>query len=161
MRPMVRILPGGLVTLVLVAASACQPAPREAAPDVEAIRAAIEEVNAAGEALFASRDVAALADRIYTADATILPPGAAAISGRDAIADFWSGALEEMAVTGVDLSTDQLVPLSSTSAYEIGHAVIETEGGSAVSNYVVIWQRGDDGAWRWRVDIWNAAPSGG
>ncbi|NIP60886.1 MAG: DUF4440 domain-containing protein [Gemmatimonadetes bacterium] len=161
MRRTTRALTSGAALVLLVGVPGCRPVEQEAAPDAESVRQGIEEANMAAEDLFAAGDMVAAAARIYTEDATILPPGGPVISGRSAIADFWSGATEQMGASAVDLVTDELVPLTSDAAYEIGHAVIETDGGPVEVKYVVIWRRGDDGLWRWHVDIWNEPPPQG
>lgn len=94
-------------------------------------------------------------------DAVILPPGAPKMTGHAAIQGFWSSAAEQLGLTGVCLETEEVVQAGPDMAYEIGTGVLETEQGSSEAKYVVIWRRGDDGQWRWHVDIWNEKPSEG
>ncbi len=101
------------------------------------------------------RDVSAL-DRIYTADARILPPGAPMISGRENIKTFWQGAIEAMNVRAVKLETVSFEALGETGI-EIGRATLEFAAAGAPSatvKYVVVWKL-EDGLWKWHVDIWN------
>jgi ketosteroid isomerase-like protein len=103
----------------------------------------------------AKRDVSAL-DRVYTADARILPPGAPMISGRENIKVFWRSAIEAMNVRAVKLETVSFEALGDTGI-EIGRATLELVASGAPSatvKYVVIWKR-EDGSWKWSVDIWN------
>jgi len=103
----------------------------------------------------AKRNIDAL-DRVYTAAARILPPGAEMVNGRENIKAFWRGAIEALNVAACRLETVD-VELIGDTAYEIGRATIEfaTAGAAPlVGKYVVIWKR-EGGAWKWAVDIWN------
>ena len=97
-------------------------------------------------------------ERVYTRDARILPPDAPMIQGRDAIAQFWTGAAQQLGITAVALSTVDLHPLGD-GAYEVGRGTLTLGGGQqVVAKYVVIWRQ-EDGRWRWHVDIWNMEPA--
>ena len=101
------------------------------------------------------RDTAAL-DRVYTANARILPPGSEMVTGRENIKAFWRGAIESLDVSSVKLETVDFQPLGDTGI-EIGRATLVFRAATAapaVMKYVVIWKR-EDGAWKWDVDIWN------
>ncbi len=94
-----------------------------------------------------------LLDKVYTANATILPPGGAMTQGRAAIKEFWKGAIAAMGVTAAKLSTVR-AEMTGDSVVEIGKADL-TAGGAVVEvKYVVHWKQ-EDGAWKWHVDIWN------
>jgi ketosteroid isomerase-like protein len=102
-----------------------------------------------------NRDVNAL-DRVYTADARILPPGAEMISGRENIKVFWHNAIEAMNVRSVKLETVDFEAHGETGI-EIGRATLEFASAGAppaTVKYVVIWKQ-EDGTWKWHVDIWN------
>ena len=93
-------------------------------------------------------------DRIYTAQARVLPPGAPMIQGREQIKAFWGQAL-----TGMGLVSAKLILVDAEEAgevvIEIGRAVLSLAGGQTVSvKYVVHWKQ-EDGAWKWHTDIWN------
>jgi ketosteroid isomerase-like protein len=110
----------------------------------------IFEIEVAGK-----RDVSAL-DRVYTADARILPPGAPMISGRENIKTFWRSAIEAMNVRSVKLETVSFEALGDTGI-EIGRAILEFAAPGtppATVKYVVMWKL-EDGSWKWHVDIWN------
>jgi ketosteroid isomerase-like protein len=92
-------------------------------------------------------------DRIYTADATVLPPGAPMIVGRENIRGFWQTAIEAMNATGGALNTLSL-EVHDDTAVEIGRATIESAGPTLEVKYVVVWKR-EDGAWKLHIDIWN------
>ena len=99
------------------------------------------------------RNYAAL-DRIYTADARILPPGAPMIIGRENLRGFWQTAVVAMNPTGGGLESLSLEVLGDT-AVEIGRATLESQQGTMDVKYVVIWKR-EDNAWKWHIDIWNS-----
>ena len=132
----------------------------EVVPDEAAIRQGIDETNRAAEQAIAAGDVAGFVQQTYTDDATILPPDAPVITGHEGIEQFWSSAGQQLGLTGVRLETQEVVPLGADAAYEVGLGTLETAQGPMQAKYVVIWKRGDDGRWRWHVDIWNAMPAG-
>lgn len=121
------------------------------------VRQEIDRVNAQFSEAF-NRGDAAGAVSVYREDATILPPGAALIRGRQGIQQFWQGAMN-MGIRAVDLQTETL-QVEGNMASEIGRATltIQPEGGQEATQtvkYVVVWNR-DGGAWRWAIDIWNS-----
>ena len=122
------------------------------------VKAAIEERGKAFEQAYNSGDAAGLAD-LYTEDAAILPPGAARAEGREAIAEFWGGAMEQ-GLSNLDLTTVE-VEAAGDMAAEIGTltATAPAAEGSNQSEiagkYLVVWKRGEDGTWRLHRDIWN------
>jgi ketosteroid isomerase-like protein len=123
-------------------------------PVPDAIAAAMRQTND----LFCSevgakRNVEAL-DRVYTANARILPPGAPMIEGRAAIKGFWAQAIAGMDVKSCTLATVH-AEQTADSVVEIGRAEIHTNGGATVAvKYVVHWKQ-EDGQWKWATDIWN------
>ena len=129
------------------------------APTASEIRSGMAITNDLFNAeVFGKRNFDAL-DRIYTADARILPPGAPMISGRDAIKNFWSGMIQSAHATSAVLVSDDVV-LAGNGAVEIGHATLTVEppGQSAAQmqvKYVVFW-REEDSRWKWHIDIWNS-----
>ena len=93
-------------------------------------------------------------ERVYTRDATILPPGAAMTTGREQIIAFWMQAAAELGVTAVALRTVS-IESSGDTAYEIGRAEITRAKAEPIAvKYVVVWKQ-EDGVWKWHVDIWN------
>ena len=114
---------------------------------------AIAAVNRKFEEAVGRGDIAAACE-VYTQDAHLLPPDAAMVTGRGAIQKFWEQAAGVLGLNRVELKTIQLT-MSGNTAYEIGEAVLGLQSGSATAKYVVVWQRGVSGEWRWAVDIWN------
>lgn len=107
--------------------------------------------------VFGRRNMAAL-DDIYTADASILPPGSPMISGREAIKKFWSDLIQAANAKSALLSSVEVIP-ASDGLLEIGRATltIMPEGQSETQmdvKYVVFWRQ-ENGLWKWHVDIWN------
>jgi ketosteroid isomerase-like protein len=95
-------------------------------------------------------------DRIYTANARILPPGAPMMSGRENIKAFWRAAIDSLNVAAVRLETIDF-DLHGDTAVEIGRATLSfatPNAPEATGKYVVIWKQ-EDGVWKWDVDIWN------
>jgi ketosteroid isomerase-like protein len=107
--------------------------------------------------VFARHNFDAL-DQICTANARILPPGAAMISGRESIKDFWSGMIRSVNAKSAVLVSDEVLS-TGDGAVKIGHATLTVEPpGQATAQmevkYVVFWKQ-EDGRWKWHIDIWN------
>jgi ketosteroid isomerase-like protein len=107
--------------------------------------------------VFQNRNFDAL-DQIYTADASILPPGAPLVSGRPAIKAFWSSLIAAANAKSAVLSSIDVMA-AGDGIVEIGSAqlTIEPEGQGATGvelKYVVYWRQ-EDARWKWHVDIWN------
>ncbi len=99
------------------------------------------------------RDMEAL-DRVYTADAQILPPGAELIQGLSGIKSFWS-----QAIKGLDVKAATLATVSADKCgdgvLEIGRAELTLGNDQVVPlKYLVHWKNESE-AWKWHVDIWN------
>jgi ketosteroid isomerase-like protein len=103
----------------------------------------------------AKRNIEAL-DRVYTADARILPPGAEMVSGRANIKNFWRSVIEGFNVASAKLETVDFQAVGD-AGFEIGRGSLHFAAPGSqpmIVKYVVIWKR-EDGAWKWHVDIWN------
>lgn len=111
--------------------------------------------NDAFEASFPKKDSAGLA-ALYTPDALLLPPGAAEITGKEAIQTFWQGAMD-MGVAAAKLTTQDAEEHSNT-AIEVGHFALSGADGSTLDygKYIVIWKR-HEGQWHLHRDIWNSS----
>ncbi|SRR6266567_4131603 len=105
------------------------------------------------EEVVAKGDFDALA-RVYTKNATILPPAAEIIAGLGPIQEFWKQAAVALGVKSLRLHSVSVEVLGDT-AYEIGRAEITTAADPMSVKYVVIWKQ-EGGSWKWHVDIWNA-----
>lgn len=123
------------------------------------IRKKIDAVNKGFVEAFNRGDLAA-AMRVYTEDATILPPNTEMIKGKKAITAYWQGALN-MGVKEAHLETLEVTPMGEEAACEIGKYVlkIHPEGGQAFTDrgkYMMIWKL-VDGSWKWDSDAWNSS----
>lgn len=125
------------------------------------VEAAIKAQNAAWAAAYNAGDAAAVA-ALYEADAILMPPGVANVVGPVDI----EAAVARMfgASKGFRLVTEKVIE-AGDYAIEVGHAhltAIAADGSesSARAKYVVAWHKGDDGAWRFAVDMFgpDAAP---
>ena len=102
-------------------------------------------------------DTATLAE-LYTADATLLPPAAAPLSGREAIRRFWQAGIDA-GIVAIRLDAARL-DLDTWLAYELGgyELRLEPQGSTAIvdrGSYLVVHSRKDDGSWRRRVEIFT------
>ena len=117
--------------------------------------AEIVAANDTFEAKFAAGDAAGVAS-LYTDDGQILPPNGEAMSGHEAIAAFWGGAMAS-GVAGITLTTVEVEQHGDT-AIEVGTGeVLDADGNVLDSlNIIVIWKQ-VDGAWKLHRDIWNSS----
>ena len=120
-------------------------------------RKGIEEACAKYTKAIQEANVAGVID-VYTADATILPPGGEMVKGKQAIEEvyknFFRIGMKDVTFTIIEVGG------SSDIAYEIGKTKvrIQPEGQAAIidsTRYLVIWKRQADGAWKVHVDIYN------
>lgn len=121
------------------------------------ISEAIQTGNNNFMAAFGRGDAAGVA-ACYTADARLLPPGGAPMTGTPDIATFWQGAMS-MGIKAAKLETLH-VEERGDLAIEVGQytLAIQPDGGAAmtdVGKYVVVW-KDDGGAWKLHIDIWNS-----
>ncbi|MFW6078976.1 MAG: YybH family protein [Gemmatimonadota bacterium] len=130
----------------------------------EAVRA-IERRGAEWVDAARREDADALA-ALYTEDAVLLPPGAEALSGREAIRAMFADQFARFDGE-YDFRTEEIV-VRDDLAYRWGgyRAAIEVPGGEAMrldDSFIEIWRRGADGEWRIARDIWNhdVPPPGG
>lgn len=117
-------------------------------------KATIQSLNDQFARAFNTGDIPAVAAH-YTEDATVLPPGAEMVMGRDAILAFWKSAAEQ--IGDIKLTAVDVKPLGSNAAREIGTFSLRTKGSQSqevAGKYVVVWEKvGAD--WKLATDIWN------
>lgn len=129
-----------------------------AQPALQQIRRGMAETNELfNTEVFGKRNFEAL-DRIYAADARILPPGASMISGRNGIKEFWSNLIQSVNAKSAVLESIDVIP-AGDGAIEIGRARLTVASEGHAQNemevkYVVHWKQ-EDGRWKWNIDIWN------
>jgi uncharacterized protein (TIGR02246 family) len=169
----------GSVAALLISTLACQPAAKTEAATIGAgseaaapaglsaeDEAAIRAIDANWAKAATAGDPNAVA-ALYTADATLFPPGQASVQG-DAAKEFWTGFFSTMAVQA-ELSPKAVEGRGdlaySTGTYRLtmtpkkpGSKALPTEEGK----YVEILKKQADGSWKIVHDIWNAsAPPAG
>ena len=117
-------------------------------------KATIQNLNDQLTRAFNAGDIAAVAAH-YTEDATVLPPGAEMVLGRNAILTFWKSAADQ--IGDIKLTAVDVKPLGSNAAREIGTFSLRTKGAQSqqvTGKYVVVWEK-VGGDWKLATDIWN------
>lgn len=98
----------------------------------------------------------------YESDAILIPPGSPPATGHEAIGNVLSSLYPSL--TDLALIVDEVRPLGTHHAVEIGHSTytVTGENGQLVpgsDNYQVVWHRSEDGVWRYVTDMFNARSS--
>ncbi len=124
------------------------------------IREAIEARNVEWAATYNAGDAAGVA-AIYEENATLMPPGTANVVGRAGIEEAIGGFFAVL--KDMTLVTDEVIE-AGDHAIEIGRAVytaIGADGSETPTSdkYVVVWHKGEDGVWRYLVDIFAPGPA--
>lgn len=127
----------------------------ESAPSAEE---AIAALNSQWVQAFKDRDFDKIAE-ILAEDTMMLPQGAPAVLGRDAVIDTWKG-WAELKNVAVDFAADKVVVSQSGDiAYDYGHYSFdfETEEGPVndLGKYIVVWSN-IGGTWQVSADIFNS-----
>ena len=144
-----------LVALFAIAASGCA-----AKVDVEAERSALLDTDTALSEAKAANDV----ERVfsyYAADASIFPPNATNVTGKEAIRPFLS---QLFTIPGFALSW-QPKKAEVSRAVDLGYTLgtyeltMNDPEGNPVSDrgkYVTVWKKQADGTWKVVATIWNS-----
>lgn len=127
-------------------------------PAAIADTAEIEAAQRAWEQAFASGDGAAAAEAVFTEDARLLPPDEPMVEGREAIAEYWQGAMDagvhtlKLGLIAVEMHGDTMI---ETGTWAV--TVPSEDGGEAEvrGKALVVWKKGEDGRWRMSQDMWN------
>lgn len=117
------------------------------------IQSDIRLADDAFESAFRQGDAAALA-QLYTEDGMLFPSGSDFVKGKQAIQNFWKGAMD-MGIEEVKLDIVE-VELQGDMAIEVGQYKLMGAEGSMIDHgkYLVTWkQEGDQ--WKIHRDIWN------
>ena len=137
-----------------------QAPPAQPAVNVAAVEATIRATDAEWLAAVKTRDAEKSA-AFWADDATIFPPNAAPIVGKQAIRDYVAGAFVSPGFS-IEWKTEKVVVASSGEmAYSTGTDVFtaRTPDHKLVTehtNGVVVWKKQADGSWKAAIDIWNA-----
>jgi ketosteroid isomerase-like protein len=139
-----------LVCAAVALASCTQPPAAPADP-----AAIVAERNAAFMAGVAAGDSAALAAN-YAEDAVLMPPGNAAVEGREAIGQFWQGGISA-GMARIELAEGEVIATSADTILERSTARIFNAAGDVIDQgkYVVVWRKVGD-QWLMVWDIWNS-----
>jgi uncharacterized protein (TIGR02246 family) len=117
----------------------------------QSVKASIDQANQSFMSAFARGDAAGIA-ALYTAQATVLPPGGPMMKGRKDIEAFWKQAmtgLKNLKLQAVDVQS-----FGTGAAREIGTFTAEAGQQPVVGKYVVIWRK-EGKSWHLATDIWN------
>jgi uncharacterized protein (TIGR02246 family) len=101
---------------------------------------------------------ATAAAAVYARGARLLPPVAAPLEGREAIASYWQAGVDAGLVEAA-LEAREVRHFDDV-AYEVGRYSLRLEpvGSATVVDrgaYVLVHERQDDGSWRWAVEMFN------
>jgi uncharacterized protein (TIGR02246 family) len=157
------------LAVAVVAASACRPAPHEArpggadattAPLSAADQAAIRATDTAFVTAADAGDAAGLA-ALYLADASLMPPNARAIQGREGIRKFW-GAFADAYRINISVTAEE-VEGRGDLAFSRGHYTLDltpkAKGAAPAHDegkFLEILRRQPDGTWRYAVDMYSS-----
>src|SRR4051794_38390872 len=113
----------------------------------------IRTANDAFEKNFRQGNAAGIAE-LYTNDGMLLPAGSDFVQGKDAIRDFWQGAMS-MGIKEAKLDILE-VDLQGNTAIERGQYQLKGAGSEVMDQgkYIVIWKQ-EQGQWKLHRDIWN------
>jgi uncharacterized protein (TIGR02246 family) len=117
-------------------------------------KTAIEAANAKFVELFNKGDFNGVAN-LYTGDAVVLPPGAAVVKGRTAIAALWKGVADQ--VSDPRLTTVEVKRIGRLAVREVGTYSMKTKGAAPkeiTGKYLVIWEKVGP-SWKLSADTWN------
>jgi uncharacterized protein (TIGR02246 family) len=130
------------------------------AVNVAEVESAIRATDAQWLATVKTRDAEKSAS-FWSDDASIFPPNAAPVIGKQAIRSYVAGAFASPGFS-IDWKTDKVVVAASGEmAYATGTDVFtfktpDNQLHSEHTNGVVVWKKQADGSWKAAIDIWNA-----
>lgn len=136
----------GMIAGAVLLCAGCTDRKTDVTKDIEAANQQFIAALAAGN----STGIAAL----YTEEGQVFPPASPVISGRQAIAGFWQGAIGA-GVKGATLKTTEAEGHGDT-AHEVGEYRMLAADGSEIDagKYIVVWKKVDE-QWKLHRDIWN------
>lgn len=153
-----------LLSLPLLAFAACAHGPAATrATDPGPVRAAIEATNARFCEALKAGDAAAIA-AMFTEDGEVIPPALKAfVVGREALREYYAARVRAARFLEVIVTT-RSVEVEGDLAFETGTNRVTSQVGDAppvtrTGRYVVVWKRGTDGNWRYRLDAIIPDPS--
>jgi uncharacterized protein (TIGR02246 family) len=125
------------------------------APQPKDVTNEIAKANQQFMEAFNSGDAAKLAEN-YTSNAKLFPANSEVIEGREAIKNFWQGAMD-MGIKKAILETILATSFGNT-ANEEGRYTLYAENDVVADQgkYIVIWEK-EGGQWKLHYDIWNTS----
>lgn len=157
--PMTRPAPLGSFVLVCLIAGACggpAPAPTRNVPppfDLDATRQLIGKQNERFTSAHLTGDIATI-DSMFTADATSFPPGAAAVTGPQALHDFTAAYIK----AGLTEFREETTDFYGDAEYVIDAGTyVVTYGPNHVTErgkYLNVWTQ-VNGSWKIKANMWN------
>ncbi len=119
------------------------------------IRDDIRKADDVFEKNFNQGNVAGIAE-LYTNDGMLLPTGSDFVKGKEAIRDFWQGAIN-MGIKEAKLDIME-VEVQGNVVVEVGYYQLKGAVGEVLDQgkYIVIWKQ-EAGQWKLHRDIWNTS----
>lgn len=119
------------------------------------IRDEIGRANQRFMETFGRGDAKGMAE-LYTSTGQLLPTGSGTVTGHEAIAGFWGGAMEAGASSAQLTSTE--VEDHGDTAIEVGSYALRGADRTVMDEgkYVVVWKK-EGGEWKLHRDIWNTS----
>lgn len=157
---MQRLLLACSTMAVVLTICACAPAPAPAAsvPDTAADKAKLKADALAWFDHYAKADAEALAN-LYTDDALLMPPGAAAVTGRPGIKTFLGEDSAKSRAAGISIKNASVtgVGINGDTGWLSGTYTVQDASGTTVDSgsYLSVHRR-VNGAWPYVRDIWNS-----
>jgi uncharacterized protein (TIGR02246 family) len=147
--------------VVLLALIGCSGSEDPVQTEVSASKFELGQMNRDFAAALNAKDAKAAA-AAYAEDAVLIPPGEALVRGREAIEEYWKGAIELGGIRDVSVETMD-AHSSGSLGYETGSFELTVNGpdGEAVTDrgrYIELLKRTPDGRWLSTHGIWNASP---
>lgn len=147
-----------LKTLAIIATGVLALAGCQKAPDLAAEMDAVKAVNKAWNDNYAAGNADAIAE-LYAEDAVVLAPGAATLSGHEAIRAFLKGDVDGAKAAGISLniSPDSTVDMSGDVAWQNGTFTVTDASGATIDTgkYLSVLRK-KDGKWSLIRDAWNS-----
>jgi len=93
---------------------------------------------------------------LYTSDAVILPPNADAVSGEEAITQYWDNFFRLGIIDARPVTREVIV--MGDYALEVGETTVYRDDGTLVDRgkIMVLWKN-DGGTWKMHRDTWNSS----
>lgn len=148
-----------MTTKLAIAAIAAFPLVAAATASAQTVEDELRAAEDRYETLWNEKNAPELA-ALYAEDAMRLPPDGTRIVGRAAIEAMLEGefaaGLENLQLEATDIGYD------GNLGWVVGDMTIDFPTGDTMGtgtgNYVVVYRKEDDGAWRLVIDTWNDAP---